>query len=183
MVRSTGMDTALLAELRPGRAELVVGPRQAGKSTWIREILTHFEGPVLVLHAEEPRIRELAQSPALDELAKRLELLDEVLFWRSKSGAEVDFVVRREGRMVAIEVKAAELVRPSVSRGTHSFLEAYRPSCLGVVNASLRLDTIEKGIPPSLCAALGDRCGPRRSRSARMRRRVPSGRSRGPPET
>jgi hypothetical protein len=34
-----------------------------------------------------------------------------------------------------------------VSRGTHSFLEAYRPACLGVVNASLRLDTVEEGVP------------------------------------
>jgi predicted AAA+ superfamily ATPase len=95
-------------ELRPGRAELIVGPRQAGKSTWIREVL--------------------------------------IRFWRSKSGAEVDFVVRRGERMVAIEVKAAELARPTVSRGTHSFLEAYRPTCLGVVNASLRLDTVEEGV-------------------------------------
>jgi predicted AAA+ superfamily ATPase len=175
-------------ELRPGRAELVVGPRQAGKSTWIREVLTHFEAPVLVLHAEEPRIRELAHSPALaldaltevlspdnglrnavfggfkasperadrgalweyaifNELAKRLELLDEIGYWRSKSGAEVDFVVRRGERMVAIEVKAGDLPRPVVSRGTHSFLEAYRPACLGVVNASLRLDTVEDGVP------------------------------------
>lgn len=89
----------------------------------------------------------LWENAVFNELSKRLELLDEILFWRSKSGAEVDFVVRREGRMVAIEVKAAELTRPVLSRGTHSFLEAYRPSCLGVVNASLRLDTTEGGIP------------------------------------
>jgi hypothetical protein len=49
--------------------------------------------------------------------------------------------------MVAIEVKAADLTRPTVSRGAHSFLEAYRPACLGVVNASLRLDTVEDGVP------------------------------------
>ena len=36
--------------------------------------------------------------------------------------------------------------RPMVSRGAHSFLEAYRPACLGVVNASLRLDTVEEGV-------------------------------------
>ena len=32
---------------------------------------------------------------------------DQVRFWRSKGGAEVDFVVRRGDRLVAIEVKAA----------------------------------------------------------------------------
>jgi predicted AAA+ superfamily ATPase len=89
----------------------------------------------------------LWENAVFNELAKRLELLDEIRFWRSKSGAEVDFVIQRGERMVAIEVKAAELARPLVSRGTHSFLEAYRPACLGVVNASLRLDTVEEGVP------------------------------------
>jgi len=89
----------------------------------------------------------LWENAVFNELAKRLELLDEIRFWRSKNGTEVDFVVRRGERMVAVEVKAAELVRPIVSRGTHSFLEAYRPACLGVVNASLRLDTEEEGVP------------------------------------
>src|SRR5436305_15096528 len=66
-------------ELRPGRAELVVGPRQAGKSTWIREVLTHFAAPVLLLHAEEPRIRELAHSPALALAALTEALTPETL--------------------------------------------------------------------------------------------------------
>lgn len=88
----------------------------------------------------------LWENAVFNELAKRLDLLDEIRFWRSKNGAEVDFVVRRGERMIAIEVKAAELDRPTVSRGTHSFLEAYRPACLGVVNGSLRLDTVEDGV-------------------------------------
>jgi predicted AAA+ superfamily ATPase len=89
----------------------------------------------------------LWENAIFNELAKRLDLLDEIHFWRSKSGAEVDFVVRRGERLVAIEVKAGDLPRPAVSRGTHSFLAAYRPACLGVVNASLRLDTVEEGVP------------------------------------
>jgi predicted AAA+ superfamily ATPase len=88
----------------------------------------------------------LWENAIFNELAKRLDLLDEIRFWRSKSGAEVDFVVRRGQRMVAIEVKAAELARQLLSRAAHSFLEAYRPACLGVVNASLRLDTVEHGV-------------------------------------
>ncbi len=89
----------------------------------------------------------LWENAVFNELAKRLDLLDDIRFWRTKSGAEVDFVVRRGERMVAIEVKAAALTRPTISRGTHSFLEAYQPACLGVVNASLRLDTVEDGVP------------------------------------
>ncbi len=78
-------------------------------------------------------------------MAKRLDLLIDIRFWRSKNGAEVDFVVLRGERMVAIEVKAAEFFRPTISRGTHSFLEACRPACLG--NASLRQDKVEDGVP------------------------------------
>ena len=89
----------------------------------------------------------LWENAVFNELAKRLDLLDEIRFWRTKSGAEVDFVVRRREQRVAIEVKAAELLRPTISRGAHSFLEAYRPACLGVVSASLRLDTVEDGVP------------------------------------
>ena len=96
--------------------------------------------------ASAPTVALSGENATFNELAKRLELLDKIRYWRSKSGAEVDFVVRRGERMVAFEVRAGDLPRPIVSRGTHSFLEAYRPTCLGVVNASLRLDTVEEGI-------------------------------------
>lgn len=89
----------------------------------------------------------LWENAIFNELAKRLPLLDEIRFWRSKNGAEVDFVVRRGKRIVAVEVKAGGLARPTVSRGARSFLDAYRPACLGVVNASLRLDDQHDGVP------------------------------------
>jgi Holliday junction resolvase-like predicted endonuclease len=85
------------------------------------------------------------------ELVKRLTLLDEVRFWRSKNGAEVDFVVCRQDRMVAVEVKATALRRPQLSRAARSFLHAYRPSCFGVVNSSLAMETEEQGVPVRFC--------------------------------
>ena len=81
------------------------------------------------------------------ELIKRLPLLDEVRFWRSKNGAEVDFVIRRQNRLVALEVKAGALQRPTFSRASRSFLSAYRPVCFGVINASLRQDLSQEGLP------------------------------------
>ncbi len=80
------------------------------------------------------------------ELMKRLSLLDEIFYWRTKSRAEVDFVVRRQGRLLAIEVKASELQRPTLSRAARSFIDAYRPACFSVINASLRHDTEVDGI-------------------------------------
>lgn len=89
----------------------------------------------------------LWENAVFAELAKRSELLDEIRCWRTKNGAEVDFVVRRGQRVVAVEVKAADLRRPAISRAARSFLEAYRPACLAVVNASLRLDTALSDVP------------------------------------
>jgi predicted AAA+ superfamily ATPase len=60
-------------------------------------------------------------------------LLDTVHYWRSKSGAEVDFVVRHQGRLLAVEVKTGA-VGGRLTRGTRSFLDAYAPEALLVVN-------------------------------------------------
>ena len=62
------------------------------------------------------------------ELAKTIHpLLDALRFWRSKAGAEVDFVVEHEGRVLPVEVKASA-GRLLVTRSMRSFIEAYRPA-------------------------------------------------------
>jgi predicted AAA+ superfamily ATPase len=93
----------------------------------------------------------LWENAVYQELLKKLTLLDEVRFWRSKNGAEVDFVVTRQDRMVAVEVKAKALRQPQLSRAARSFLQAYHPSCFGVVNSSLTMATTEYGVPVLFC--------------------------------
>lgn len=89
----------------------------------------------------------LWENAVYGELLKQLSLLDEVRYWRTKNGAEVDFVIRRQDRLVALEVKSGSLQRPVLSRASRSFLSAYRPRCFGVINASLRTDLLEEGVP------------------------------------
>lgn len=68
------------------------------------------------------------------EIAKSTHaLLDGIHFWRSKSGAEIDFVVRRNDGLTAIEAKAGD-VRGKISRSARSFCEAYSPQELLVVH-------------------------------------------------
>jgi len=88
----------------------------------------------------------LWQNAVFGELSKRPEPPAEIFYWRSKNGAEVDFVVRRQGRLTAIVVHAGELRRPLLPRAARSFLAAYRPACLGIVNGSLKLDLEVDGI-------------------------------------
>lgn len=52
----------------------------------------------------------------------------DIHYWRTKSGAEVDFVLfKNTDYFLPIEVKYRSMNKPTVSRGFRSFIEAYRP--------------------------------------------------------
>ncbi len=73
----------------------------------------------------------------------------EVLYWRTRSKAEVDFVVRREGEVVPVEVKAGE---GRLTRSLKAFIERYHPPVAIVISRDVwekQLgDTVVYGIPP-----------------------------------
>jgi len=50
---------------------------------------------------------------------------EELFFWRTRSGVEVDCVVYGRGRFEAIEVKNSDRVRPEDERGLRAFLSDY----------------------------------------------------------
>ena len=84
---------------------------------------------------------KLMENLVFTELCKYTNpLLDAIHFWRSSSQAEVDFVLLREGRLMAVEVKASRMKKPKVSRSLRSFIEAYRPHRVLVVNGGLEED-------------------------------------------
>jgi uncharacterized protein len=82
-------------------------------------------------------------------------------FWRSASGAEVDFVIARGDRILPVEVKASRLGRPVFSRSLRSFLEAYQPATTLIVNAGLShvgregATTVEWILPVDLATWVG----------------------------
>lgn len=73
----------------------------------------------------------LVESFVFQEILKFREQsysLFDIHFWRTKSGAEVDFVLfRNEQQLIPIEVKFQNFQRPTISRGYRSFLEVYNP--------------------------------------------------------
>lgn len=76
----------------------------------------------------------LFENLVFSELAKLTNpLLHTIRYWRSKAGAEVDFVVEHQGRLLACEAKAGD-ARGRVSRSMRSFIEGYAPERLLVVN-------------------------------------------------
>jgi uncharacterized protein len=48
-------------------------------------------------------------------------------YWRTKAGAEMDFVIRVEGEEVPIEVKYSDFDAEKLTRSYMSFVEAFRP--------------------------------------------------------
>jgi predicted AAA+ superfamily ATPase len=116
------------------RAEITSRPKIYFMDNGLRNALF---GGFSALH-ERPDMGKLLENFTFTELCKYTNpLLDAIHFWRSSSQAEVDFVVIREGRMVAVEVKASRMKKPKVSRSLRSFIEAYRPHRVLVVNTGL----------------------------------------------
>lgn len=58
-------------------------------------------------------------------------------FWRTKSKAEIDFVIDTGGSVLPVEAKYKEPARPSPPRALEGFAKKYRPARCLVVNRSL----------------------------------------------
>jgi len=80
---------------------------------------------------------QLLENWVFAEINKALPLLDAVKFWRTKAGAEVDFIIEHGQKIYPVEVKFASLRQPKVSRSIRSFIEAYEPDKFIIVNMTL----------------------------------------------
>lgn len=71
------------------------------------------------------------------ELIKNSGLNDSIYYWRSKGGAEVDFVRQKGIRIEAFEAKASHMARPGLSRSSRSFIDAYSPEHFSVISFNM----------------------------------------------
>lgn len=58
-------------------------------------------------------------------------------FWRSKDGAEVDFIINEGGKIIPVEIKYKNLRESAVEKSMRSFIEKYQPSEAWIINLSL----------------------------------------------
>ncbi len=54
-----------------------------------------------------------------------------ILYWRTSSGEEVDLVIERQGKLLAIEIKATSNPGYNDTRGLRAFLQEYPEDALG----------------------------------------------------
>ena len=69
----------------------------------------------------------------------------EIHYWRSKSGAEIDFVLDLGREMIPLEVKYRDFPQPVVPRSFGSFIERYHPEKCLVINKNLNTRIGYKG--------------------------------------
>lgn len=126
------------------RAEITSTPKIFFLDNGLRNLLFGGFAPV----NERADRGVLTENLVLTELCKHTHpLLHTISFWRSSSGAEVDFVVRTQNKLFAVEVKAGPLSRAKVSRSLRSFIAAYRPDRALILNDTL-VDSLEiQGCP------------------------------------
>ena len=106
---------------------------------------------------------KLLENWVFSELHKRFPEPGDIRFWRSRNGAEVDFVLEPQpGRLVGIEVKYHAGRAPRITRALRSFIDAYRPSRILIVfrgePARVEIDGVDVRWTPadSLPAALDE---------------------------
>lgn len=90
----------------------------------------YWSDTALALHLageSEPRGPHLENLVLMDLLAWRdvQARRPEILYWRTATGQEVDFVIETPKRLLPIEVKAARRVAPSDAKGLEAFLNEY----------------------------------------------------------
>ena len=77
----------------------------------------------------------LAENFAVTELLKNLSVLEQVYYWRTRQGQEVDIILKRENRLIPIEVEGGN--QTTIPSGLKSFIRAYHPQEAYVLNWSI----------------------------------------------
>lgn len=77
----------------------------------------------------------LVENFVFNELRSRILDFGRINFWRTKSQAEVDFVVEKDGKLIPIEVKFTSAKRKVIGKSLFSFIEKYKPE-KAIVTAS-----------------------------------------------
>jgi len=125
--------TFVVLESRPffrnKRRELVKAPKLYFLDNGFRNIaINNFQG--IEHRTDKGAINENFVASEISKMGYELR------YWRTKSGAEVDFVIEKNGKLIPIEVKS-NLKATKLTRSFNSFLDKYRPGRGLVLSESL----------------------------------------------
>lgn len=107
------------------RAEITSAPKLFFIDNGLRNAVSGGFEPL----AQRADLGKLMENWVFGELHKRYPEPGAIRYWRSRGGAEIDFVLEpKPGEVMGIEVKARQGGNPRLTRSTRSFIEAYLPA-------------------------------------------------------
>ena len=116
------------------RREITRAPKVFFIDNGIRNQLLNLFSPASPMRTDRGALFE---NWAFTEICKAVPITADIKFWRSKGGAEIDFVIENAGKIVAVEVKSTALRHPKLGRSARSFIDAYRPERFALLNLTL----------------------------------------------
>jgi len=124
-------ETHIIRQIRPfiggRRAELTSAPKLFFIDNGLRNSVSGGFEPLEPLEHRND-IGKLMENWIFSELHKRYPQPGDIRYWRTKGGAEMDFVLEpRPGLLVGIECKAQKHNHPRLSRSARSFIKAHEP--------------------------------------------------------
>lgn len=84
---------------------------------------------------------ELFENFVLLGIEPELDIVDKINHWRTKTKAEVDFIISRGRQTFPVEIKATRLIKPLYSKSFRSFIAAYKPEKGFLINLGLKAKT------------------------------------------
>ncbi|MDD2715167.1 MAG: ATP-binding protein [Candidatus Wallbacteria bacterium] len=69
----------------------------------------------------------LVENTVFTRLNNLLGSMERLNFWRTKAGAEVDFVISRGEKIIPVEVKYSDFKSPQITRSLSSFIDTFSP--------------------------------------------------------
>lgn len=70
-------------------------------------------------------------------LKEKLGSIYKINFWRTKAGAEVDFIILKDLKPIPVEAKAKYFKKPVITQSMRSFINTYKPDIAFVINFNL----------------------------------------------
>jgi len=70
-------------------------------------------------------------------LKEKLGDSHKINFWRTKAGAEVDFIIFNDLKPIPVEAKAKYFKKPAITQSIRSFINTYKPETAFMINLNL----------------------------------------------
>jgi hypothetical protein len=76
----------------------------------------------------------LLENLIVSETLKNRNIDEEIYYWRTKSGAEIDMIIQKEGQLIPVEIKSGTINIGTLTKSFYSFLNFFSPKKAVFIN-------------------------------------------------